>query len=84
MVGHHGNRGWSFTDFWLVTYMTNTGFKATGAKQTGALHQAGKADRQRRASEQRLSHHSPMLAQILRDRANRTSSIRMFPPDLFE
>ena len=33
---------------------------------------------------QRLSHHPPMHAQLLRDRANRTSSMRMFPPDLFE
>ena len=35
-------------------------------------------------SRQRLPHHLPMHAQFLRDRANRTSSMRMFPPDLFE
>jgi hypothetical protein len=35
-------------------------------------------------TRQRLPHHPPVHAQLLRDRANRTSSMRMFSPDLFE
>ena len=38
----------------------------------------------RNRTRQRLSQHPPMHAQLLRDRANRISSVRMFPPDLIE
>jgi hypothetical protein len=38
----------------------------------------------RNRTRQRLPYHTPMYAQLFSYRSNRTGSMRMFPPDLFE